>query len=158
LSTLRRYNRPVILTLTARDGRKRDVLLRTLTEDVATLQIGEIAVRVALDDLTRAWTGDYLMVWRLQTSSPLIGPKSWGGSVQWLRQRLALAEGTGVAPDEPVSMEFDEDLGERIKHFQRAHGLVPDGLVGEFTMPLLNNEAPAPGTPLLDSSPVARIQ
>lgn len=69
----------------------------------------------------------------------LIGPGSRGEAVRWLRQQLALATGQPVpeAPDE----NFDAELAEQLRAFQREHGLRPDGLAGPRTLAVLNRVA-----------------
>jgi murein L,D-transpeptidase YcbB/YkuD len=79
-----------------------------------------------------------------------------GEPVIWLRQRLALAEGRSVT-DQSLSRVFDAELQERVENFQRTNALQADGLVGQRTMPLLNNLAPEPDTPLLDVSKLDRF-
>ncbi|MGB5063207.1 MAG: AAA family ATPase, partial [Candidatus Competibacter sp.] len=86
--TLRRFNRPAVLRLTAGDMPVA-VLLRTLEGDNATLEIAGQAVTVPLTQLAPLWTGQYLLLWRPQIDRPLIGPSNTGEAVRWLRRRLA---------------------------------------------------------------------
>ena len=151
---LRRYNRPAILSLRDASGEVQQVLLRALDETHATLDLAGQQVRVELAQVERFWTGDFLLLWRLQTTETLIGPGSQGAAVVWLRQRLALAAGETLVSQE-VSSVFDTALQEQVKAFQRLHGLDPDGLVGARTMMPLNELAPTPGTPLLSPSSAA---
>jgi general secretion pathway protein A len=123
--------------------------MRSLVGEIATLELGDQPLRIGSAALEQLWNGEYLMLWRLQTSYHLIGPGSWGEPVQWLRERLAIVE--GESETFPLNMEFDGALAERVRHFQRANELEPDGIVGARTMVLLNNLAPGPGTPLLIS-------
>ncbi|MDG4553286.1 MAG: AAA family ATPase [Candidatus Competibacter sp.] len=146
---LRRFNRPAVLRLTVGD-RPAAVLLRTLEGDNATLEIAGQAMTVPLAQLAPLWTGQYLLLWRPQINSPLIGPGNTGKAVRWLRRRLALA--ADQPSPEPSSATFDGALGERLRAFQQDNGLQPDGLAGERTLVLLNNLAPTPGTPTLDPS------
>lgn len=147
-SELRRYNHPVVLYLANSKGHTRQVVLRSLSGEIATLDLADRPIQADLALLDPLWTGDYLMFWRLQTSQPVIGPKSRGEQVKWLRQRLALAEGQTL-PLEFLSDEFDSPLQKQVRRFQHAHNLETDGVVGVRTMPFLNNLAPAPGTPFL---------
>ncbi|MEZ5583276.1 MAG: peptidoglycan-binding domain-containing protein [Candidatus Competibacteraceae bacterium] len=152
---LRRYNRPVLLQLNDAQGGGRQLLLRGLTADSATVQIGEQAVQTTPEALTPLWTGDYLLLWRPQITPSLIGPGSQGESVVWLRQQLALAEGRSFAPN-TLSTVFDPTLQEQVRGFQRANNLEVDGLVGQRTMALLTTLAPSADTPLL--TPSAKVQ
>ena len=154
---LRRYNRPVMLSLQLpRDNARHEVLLRTLKGNVATLQVAGHSVPISLAKLNALWTGDYLMLWRLQTSLALIPPGFVGEPVAWLRRRLALAEGHDSSA-EPLSKFFDSALQERVQEFQRANALQADGIVGKRTMALLNNLAPTPDTPLLSAPDSNRV-
>lgn len=149
-SDLRRYNHPAILSL-QKDDRIIPVVLGALEGDRAILQVDGDAVQVDLHQLDSLWNGDFLLLWRLQTSLSVIGPGVVGEPVLWLRKRLALAEGLSPAGKTSVfsSRTFDPALQARVQRFQRVNQLQPDGIVGQRTMPLLNNLAPAPGTPFL---------
>jgi general secretion pathway protein A len=101
--------------------------------------------------LAPLWTRDYLLLWRSPIDQLVLGPGATGEEVLWLRQRLAQA--TGQPVPEPLSTTFDANLGRQLRDFQRDRGLRPDGLAGGHTLILLNNLAPAPGTPLLSQPP-----
>lgn len=146
-SDLRRYNHPVILNLQQADE-VIPVVLRVLEGDRATLDVNGEPVQVSVHQIQPLWSGNFLLLWRLQTSLELIGPGVVGKPVLWLRQRLALAEGHSPG-EELLSRTFDAELKARVQRFQQANELQPDGIVGQRTMPLLNNLAPAPDTPFL---------
>ncbi len=154
---LRRYNRPVVLQLKSPQGDKRQILLKSLTGETATLEVAGRLLQVPLPQLQSWWTGDYLMFWRPQTSLTFIGPGSTGEPVVWLRQRLAMAEGQEPPAGQDFSAVFDPALVEQVRNFQRAHDLQADGVVGQRTMALLDNLAPAPGTPVLTAPAVAKV-
>jgi general secretion pathway protein A len=154
---LRNLNHPVILRLATPKGETRQILLLHLDGSTALLDLSGHRLPITLSLLELLWTGDYLLLWRLQTSVDLIAPGSRSEAVRWLRRRLSLAEGSAPV-EEPLSEYFDPDLRERVKHFQRNHGLEPDGLVGARTMIYLNNVAPVPGTPLLTATVTERTQ
>jgi len=87
-------------------------------------------------------------VWKLQSSVALIGLGSTGQPVQWLHERLNLAEGLPMESGTPPST-FGASMQERVIEYQRRHGLSADGIVGQYTMIELNNLAPARDTPRL---------
>jgi murein L,D-transpeptidase YcbB/YkuD len=69
------------------------------------------------------------MLWRLPPfAQETIWPGEQGPAVLWLRSQLALAQGAPAeAAEDPL---FDDALVDRVKQFQRAHGLIPDGAIG----------------------------
>ena len=144
---LRKYNRPAVLRLVHK-GQSTPVLLRTLVADQATLEIAGQSVSIPIEQLKPLWNGYYLLLWKLQTDQPIIGPGNNGEAVRWLRRRLAMA--TGQSLPEPPSETFDADLGKQVRAFQQNQGIQPDGIAGGQTLVLLNNLAPSPGTPLLN--------
>lgn len=147
LEMLRRFNRPAILSLHRSDGVTAPVLLKGLDADKATLEVAGHSVQVTSAQLKPLWTGAYLLLWKLQTDQPIIGPGNNGEAVRWLRRRLAIAAGQPV-PETP-SERFDADLGNQVRAFQQTHNLLVDGIAGEQTLVLLNNITPTPGVPLL---------
>ena len=149
--TLRRFDRPAVLRLNQTGGIAAPVLLRALSDDQAALEIAGQTVTVPLAQLKPLWTGQYVLLWKLQTDQAIIGPGNNGEAVRWLRQRLAMAAGRPI-PEAP-SERFDAELGQQVRAFQQARGLLADGMAGEQTLVLLNNLAPLPGTPLLSQSP-----
>jgi len=124
-------NRPAILTLRTPFGETLHTLLLSLGTDSAEVLSAEGSVRLTLSQLDLLWTGEYLMLWRRETSDTLIAPGSAGSSVQWLRGKLAQAEGR--APSAPLSPTFDPELREAVRRFQRQYGLQVDGLAGAET-------------------------
>lgn len=153
---LRRYNRPALLNLVLGQATVRQVVLRSLEGQTATLDLAGRSVQTELARLEPLWSGDYLLLWRPQTGPALIGPGATGEPVTWLRQRLALAEGRDPGQEPPLTV-FDLALKERVQDFQRANALQPDGVVGQRTMALLSNLAPGPGTPLLTAPATAKV-
>ncbi len=154
---LRRYNRPAVLQLKSPQGDKRQILLKSLTGETATLEVAGRLLEIPLTQLQSWWTGDYLMFWRPQTSLTFIGPGSSGEPVVWLRRRLAMAEGQEPPAGQDFSAVFDPALAEQVRNFQRTHALQEDGVVGQRTMALLDNLAPAPGTPVLTAPALTKV-
>jgi hypothetical protein len=69
--------------------------------------------------------------------------------VDWLRERLARAEGAG----RPVERgrPYDDALRQRVVAFQQARSLEPDGLVGRETAILLQRTERGPDVPRLSA-------
>jgi general secretion pathway protein A len=153
---LRRYNHPALLQLKSPQGDTRQVLLRSLEDTTAILDLAGRPVQASLAQLQAWWSGDYLMLWRPPIPQAFIGPGSTGEPVVWLRQHLAIVEGQD-STRQPLSEVFDPALRERVRHFQRANALHADGVVGQRTMALLHNLVPAPGTPVLTAAAVTKV-
>ncbi|GAB4043182.1 MAG: hypothetical protein Fur0014_15750 [Rubrivivax sp.] len=95
----------------------------------ALLRVGGQERRVPLASLLRDWDGEFTTLWR--------APPGWREGVavadetaplaRWVAERLTPLDGR---PDRP--------LAERITAFQRAQGLVPDGIAGVQTLMALN--------------------
>jgi general secretion pathway protein A len=155
--TLRAYNRPAIIPLVAAGGETRQVLLRSLIDDAAVLDVGRQPIQTRIDQLDPLWTGEFLLLWRPPIEQELIGPGATGKPVVWLRRQLWFAE-NGVLPSGTLSDRFDNELEQMVRRFQRNNKLDVDGLVGARTLLLINSIAPAAGTPLLNVPAVGRIQ
>ena len=142
LDELRRLNRPAILEMRDAQGRPFFACLTALDEASATFTFGGSTQRVALDALASQWTGHYTVMWRMPADLPaMIRPGERSASVQWVRRQLALSE-SAPPPDSPDAV-FDSDLVRRIRQFQLAHGLIPDGAVGTQTIMHLASAADA---------------
>jgi general secretion pathway protein A len=144
---LRALDRPAILTLSSGRGGTQHVLLRELGAEDALLETAAGSLRLGLEQIGLLWTGEFLMLWRLDAGQPVIGPDTTGPAVVWLRQRLARAEGRELRP--PVPEVFDDELRQALLRFQAAHNLQRDSLAGARTLITLSNLDPDPTTPTL---------
>jgi general secretion pathway protein A len=129
LDELIKLNRPAVLTLRDRRGREFYATLTELDDATAIMAVGSSTQSIAQRVLVKQWSGDYTMLWRLPPfAQETIWPGEQGPAVLWLRSQLAAAQGApAVAAEDPL---FDEALVDRVKQFQRAHGLIPDGAIG----------------------------
>jgi general secretion pathway protein A len=148
---VRTLNRPAILTLTDERGQRHRVVLSSLDDRTATLNLGEHNEKVSIDDLSRDWFGEFTVVWKPKTSRtrPLsLGMQ--GDEVRWLRRSLnALA---GGASDPEHADVFDQELAIAVQNFQREHRLNVDGIAGVQTQVVLDTALADPSSPLLLSS------
>jgi general secretion pathway protein A len=137
LDELRHLNRPAILHMHDRKGREFYATLTRLDDGAASFAIGDETAVVALGALAFQWSGDYTLLWRSppdQFQKIQVGER--GPSVEWLSKHLALTQGSQVETTKaPV---FDDDLMLRVKQFQLAQGLVPDGIAGPQTLARLS--------------------
>ncbi|MBP9911577.1 MAG: peptidoglycan-binding protein, partial [Rubrivivax sp.] len=131
LPVVRQLDRPGIVTLRAGNGRPGWALLVALREDEVTLQAGAQRFRLTLPALATVWRGEFATFWR--------APAGWREGANaaadpalrnWVAQQLDAA---GVAAGTP--------LPERVRMFQLAQGLPPDGVTGPLTLMLLNRSA-----------------
>ena len=149
LDELRKINRPAVMHLSDAQGDYYATLTR-LDERSATLSVGGDSRSVPLDILAAQWSGHYTVVWRLPPEAR-DGLKAGvrGPGVAWLNRQLARGREEGLA----VDAVFDDALVRRVKQFQLAQGLIPDGIIGPQTLmhlTTLSDEsapklAPAPG-------------
>jgi general secretion pathway protein A len=148
---VRALNRPAILTLFDERGRRHRVVLSSLDDDTATLDLGEHHERVSVDDLSRDWFGEFTVVWKPKTSrTRLLSLGMQGDEVRWLRRSLN-ALGGGPADPEHADV-YDQELAIAVQNFQREHRLNVDGIAGVQTQVVLDTALAEPGSPLLQNS------
>ena len=133
LDELRQLNRPAVLLLNDKQGRKFHATLTLLDDRVAIFNIANETRAVAIDVLAEQWSGQYTLLWRTPpVTQQKIQLGDRGPDVEWLRIQLAQINGTLAEPvEDPV---FDETLLRQVKQFQFAQGLPPTGTVGPQTL------------------------
>lgn len=136
MGSLRRLNRPAALRLFANNGDEYYILLATISEASATVQIGDLTRQVSVADLEQQWSGDFLLLWKAPESFSSNLRNESSSHQQWLR--AALSEVKLLKQPELKDFTFIAPLKEQIKNFQRSNGLQPDGIAGEYTLILLN--------------------
>jgi general secretion pathway protein A len=148
---VRALNRPAILTLTDEAGQRHRVVLSALDDKYATLDLGEHNHRVALDDLSRDWFGDFTVIWKPKTlHTRLLTVGMQGDEVRWLRRSLNALHGGASDPEQ--ADVFDEQLAIAVQNFQREHRLNVDGIAGLQTQVVLDTALAEPGSPMLASN------
>lgn len=145
---VRTLNRPAILTLTDTSGQRHRVVLSSLDDKTATLNLGEHNEKVAIDDLSKDWFGEFTVVWKPKTShTRLLSLGMQGDEVRWLRRSLnALAGGSSDPEHADV---YDEELAIAVQNFQREHRLNVDGIAGVQTQVVLDTALADPNSPVL---------
>lgn len=139
LDKLAVLDRPALLRLRI-DGRDAWALLLGADAVQVRLRLGDDALvdRVTLE---QSWNGDYAALWRGPAFlAPPILPDADAAANAWIRQRLAAA---GIDRDAGPA-NSDAPPGEAVWRFQRAHGLVADGVVGPETLMALAADQPGP--------------
>jgi general secretion pathway protein A len=144
-------NRPAILTLTDDRGQRHRVVLSSLDDKTATLNLGEHNEKVAIDDLSRDWFGEFTLVWKPKTShTRLLSLGMQGDEVRWLRRSLN-ALGGGASDPEHADV-YDQELAIAVQNFQREHRLNVDGIAGVQTQVVLDTTLADPNSPLLSNA------
>ena len=133
LDELRELNRPAVLLLRDGHGREFHATLTALDEKSASFALGEQTRTVAIDALASQWSGQYTLLWRMpQDAHENMRSGERGAAVAWLSRQLAQAQGRAAEPGKDPM--FDQVLLRRVKQFQLAEGLIPDGVVGPRTL------------------------
>jgi len=147
---LRLLNRPAILMLSDDSGTAYQVVLRSLHDDTAQLQIGRQAATVGVAELARYWFGDFVLLWRPGTRDVRdLSQGMHGALVRHLRDELVRwggSEGSLSSGD-----TYDTDLMQAVEQFQRASRLTVDGVAGIETQIALDAALAAPDSPLLEA-------
>jgi general secretion pathway protein A len=136
LSDLLRANQPAVLLV---DGAGKDrpyyVVLTALDAESATVIVAGARYRVALAQIAPLWSGKYVLLWYAPPGfSNVLADGSRSPAVSWLRRSLARVQG-GNADGTTL---FDAELVGRVKSFQLAEGMEPDGVAGALTVIRLN--------------------
>ena len=137
LSDLLLLDQPVVMRLSSPEGHEYSVTLTALDMEhqLATLTIAGTERRVALSDLAASWSGRYVVVWKAPPGyRDSLVMSQRGPALNWLRQAMATIDGIR---DEGGD-RFDAALAQRVRAFQLAEGIQPDGLVGPLTAIRLN--------------------
>ncbi len=133
IGDLRRMNKPVVLKL--RDDKRGEyhATLTSLQGEEAVLTIGNEKRTVDVKELSKRWSGEYLLLWRApQEYKKELKPGESGPLVAWVDRQVALAQGRPVAVRQVLL--YGDALVKRVQEFQRAAGLKPDGIVGQWTI------------------------
>ena len=150
LALIRQLGRPGIVKLDSRSASPSYALLVALTPDSATLRAGNTEQTVTLAALAARWEGEFATLWRAPAGYN--GPINDGqGSPvgQWVAARLAALDGKTQAVDQPIQ---NVAFKARVRAFQLAQGLPPDGVLGPLTFMQLNR-AGGEDEPVLRTGP-----
>ncbi len=124
LPAVRQLARPGLLTLRAGDGAVVYAQLLALGDHSATLQAGTQHFELTLPALARVWRGDFATLWRT--------PPGWRADAGPQGSAELRAWVAGQLPDTGQSAALP--LAERVRAFQLAQGLPPDGVAGPLTL------------------------
>lgn len=137
LGRLKQLNVPAVLKLQNPQGQEVFATLTALSDDSATLLFGTQKQVMPISTLLGCWFGEFTLLWQLPPNylgSVTVGDS--GEMVRWLERQMAALSGRNFRDDE--NLVFDGELLKDVQHFQAAQGLDPDGVVGTYTLILLN--------------------
>lgn len=133
LIELRQLNWPAVLSLRDEHGRDFAAALLALDRSKASLIVGQQRIDVDLGTLASQWNGEYSLFWRPpQEVVTTLRQDDEGPAIVWLRESLSMIDGQAPAVTQPA--RYDAELAQRVKLFQQAHGLKPDGNIGAQTL------------------------
>jgi general secretion pathway protein A len=131
---LRQLGRPGILTLQVGNGPPVYALLMGLTDQTATLRVAASLHKVRLVALGQLWRGDFATYWRPPPGYTAdLRDGSAGPVIHRLASQLALLDGVPAPVASTAPPILDAALRARVRAFQRANGLKPDGQPGPMT-------------------------
>jgi general secretion pathway protein A len=145
------FNRPTILEFDLAGKTKRYTTLVAVDGEHVTLQFRGKRYPVPREQVAPFWDGNYMVLWKPpERNVTYLAPGVRSPWVEWVRSQL-------TSPGEPMpygagTRYFDARLKKRVTAFQRAHQLLPDGIIGPRTFVHLNNKAGTAGIPRLDST------
>ena len=142
LPLLRQLARPGIVTLQL-DGSAattRYAVLVDMGEQTAILQMGGTRHTVSLSALARHWRGEFATFWSTPDGyNPAARGGATGPAITLLAQQLNQLDGVATptraenASNATNVQKLDEPLKQRLRDFQRTHGLAIDGQPGPMT-------------------------
>ncbi|MES2583052.1 MAG: AAA family ATPase [Pseudomonadota bacterium] len=134
LPLLRQLARPGILALYADDNATRYAVLVGMGDQTATLQFGNQRHTVSLSTLARRWRGEFATLWRAPEGyNPAARGGSTGPAITLLAHQLDQLDGIATASPSASPQPLDAALKQRVRDFQRTHGLQADGQPGPMT-------------------------
>ncbi len=150
-SEISQLNLPVILELWDSEAVPYFAAVTATATDGRSFQfnLGDEVYRITPNDLRDIWFGEYVVLWKM--------PPDYHGSLRngddhpsvgWLRGQLTALVDSQLASATPN--HFDDSLHDAVLTFQRAEGLLVDGIVGPATWIRLTDRLQLP-TPKLNS-------
>jgi len=132
LTEIGQLNRPGILTLYDDQNQKYYAVLTELGGNTATLQLGQTRETVQLSTLATRWRGGFITLWRGPPDYVLQNVKGAHGPInKWIASRLAKV---AAMPASTANAALGNDLDGRLRQFQLAQGLTPDGFARPQTL------------------------
>ncbi|MDI1232286.1 MAG: AAA family ATPase [Methylobacter sp.] len=132
-------NHPAILEFSLTGEDKFHALLTGFGQNQPIIHFKD-GMSFPLADALKYWNGYYLILEQpTMTDKKTIYPGQTSDNVLWLRHLLNSIDGKTEAVEQPRF--YDDKLVARVINFQHQHQLPEDGIVGNQTLPHLNNRA-----------------
>lgn len=132
LALIRQLDRPGILTLRDADDKPVYALLTGLTNNSATLRLGNTPQTISLVSLATLWRGEFATLWRAPPGyTGRVVDAGSGTMAAWVGTQLAALQRQPLAASEAAWKA-------QVSTFQLSQGLKPDGLAGPTTFMQLN--------------------
>jgi len=148
-NTLRTFDRPGILTLIREDGVRVPVFLQRMEDTNLELVIGGDVYRLQVEQVGSYWYGEYVVLAQAPPGGRLfLKAGDRDPDVAWLREQIGIAQDVNIPASD--TLLFDYQLQKQVLAFQRAHGLIPDGIVGKNTILHLNTAVNRKDVPRLN--------
>ena len=138
--SLRTIDRPMVLTVFRDDGERIPVLLEGMEGAGVEALVGDQLYRLDIEELGNYWQGDYAVLVQTPPGGRMflkVGDRA--PDVAWLRGMIEQAMSVKIPSADPLL--YDYKLQKQVLAFQRAHALLPDGIVGKRTLLYLNSAA-----------------
>jgi general secretion pathway protein A len=138
--SLRTIDRPMVLSVVRDDGERIPVLLEGMEGAGVEALVGDQLYRLDIEELGNYWQGDYAVLVQAPPGGRMflkVGDRA--PDVAWLRGMIEQAMSVKIPSADPLL--YDYKLQKQVLAFQRAHALLPDGIVGKRTLLYLNSAA-----------------
>ncbi|MDQ6992076.1 MAG: AAA family ATPase [Mariprofundus sp.] len=130
---LEAFNGPAIFQTIDTTGKNHFAVIRLMDGENITLQLNKEQWTIKRHELLQHWHGDITLFWNHPPGyQKSLHPGDSGLTVQWLSKQLDQIQGTIIPPRQRWIM--DEVMVERLKTFQRAQEIYPDGIAGPMTL------------------------
>lgn len=139
IAELRQLDRPAMLKLYDQANRPFYAMLTGLSDRSVSLQAGDARQDLSLLSLARYFRGEFVTLWRAPAGfENTVETGDRGPAADWFSAELAKLNGIAApAPDQP----FTQKTLRQVRHFQQAHGLFVDGVIGPVTAMHINRAA-----------------
>lgn len=141
IESLVRLNRPALLRMVNDQHQVFFMVLTSVRDDYATFRLGDQEATIPLAEIALNWSGVYVLLWQPPPGySDSIRPGHKGPEVSWLAEKLSIIAGEQFDRSK-VNDVYEGALVGKIRKFQFANNLVPDGIVGKETIIFINTLA-----------------